>query len=309
MKYQMMLKILFLLLSRDRVSAKFIANRFDLSLRTVYRYIDELSLSDVPIYNIRGRNGGYTIADTFKLPAGYLTDEEIDAICSTLIELNKNLSSSIIETAVYKIKAISKNKALTPAISFSNLIIDGSTWGGQSDYGESLKLLQDAIESKRQLSVTYHNRNGEDTERIVDVHTLVLKQGLWYFYGYCHLRKEFRLFKVGRIQKAKLLEQTFERREIENIEKVLSTSSNEVFEDVDLIINKSVVDDVVEWLGVQSVHKIGGGKITASFKAPINDYLVGKLLSFGGKVKVEAPLKLKNMLLSTVKSIEKSYSK
>lgn len=309
MKYQMMLKILFLLLSRDRVSAKYIADRFELSLRTVYRYIDELSLADVPIYNIRGRNGGYTISDTYKLPAGYLTDEEIDAVCSTLLELNKNLSSSIIETAVFKIKAISKNKSTTPAISFSNLIIDGSTWGGQSVYGESLKLLQDAIDSKRQLSITYANRSGEFTERIVDVHTLVLKQGLWYFYAYCNLRGEFRLFKVGRIQKAKLLNETFTRREIEDIEKVLSTSSDEIDEDIDLIINKSVVDDVVEWLGVQSVHKNQSGIITASFKAPVNNYLVGKLLSFGNKVKVENPVKLKNMLLNAVKSIEKTYSK
>lgn len=305
----MMLKILFLLLSRDRVSAKYIADRFELSLRTVYRYIDELSLADVPIYNIRGRNGGYTISDTYKLPAGYLTDEEIDAVCSTLLELNKNLSSSIIETAVFKIKAISKNKSTTPAISFSNLIIDGSTWGGQSVYGESLKLLQDAIDSKRQLSITYANRSGEFTERIVDVHTLVLKQGLWYFYAYCNLRGEFRLFKVGRIQKAKLLNETFTRREIEDIEKVLSTSSDEIDEDIDLIINKSVVDDVVEWLGVQSVHKNQSGIITASFKAPVNNYLVGKLLSFGNKVKVENPVKLKNMLLNAVKSIEKTYSK
>ena len=57
MKYQRMLRILFLLLSRDKVSAKYIADKYELSLRTVYRYIDELSLANVPIYNVRGRNG------------------------------------------------------------------------------------------------------------------------------------------------------------------------------------------------------------------------------------------------------------
>ncbi len=309
MKYQMMLRILFLLLSRDKVSAKYIANRFDLSLRTVYRYIDELSLSDVPIYNIRGRNGGYTIADTFKLPSGYLTDAEIEAICSTLIELNKDLSSSVIETAVNKIKAISKNKNGTSQISFSNLIIDGSTWGGQSVYGESLKLLQDAIDSKRQLLITYLDRDGETTERTVEVHTLILKQGLWYFYAYCNLRKDFRLFKVGRIQRAKLLEQTFERQNVEGLDKVLATSSGETPEDIDITLTNNVKGEVEEWLGVQSIQTLPNGEICASFKAPVNTYLVGKLLSFGNNVKVVAPIKLKNMMLNTIKLIEDTYSK
>ncbi|MBR6737002.1 MAG: YafY family transcriptional regulator [Clostridia bacterium] len=308
MKYQMMLKILFLLLSRDKVSARFIADRFELSLRTVYRYIDELSLADVPIYNVRGRNGGYTIADTYKLPAGYLSDGEIDTVTTVLNELNKDLSSSVLETAVLKIKAISKRKTEQSAVSFSNLIIDGSTWGGAPVYGESLKLLQDAIDTRRKLLVTYNNRNGEQTERIIDVYTLILKQGLWYFYGYCNLRKEFRLFKVGRIEKAKLLNETFERRETTDIEKVLSTYSEKEPEDVDIVIDKSVKADVEEWLGVGSVHQ-NGNKITASFKMPINDYLVGKLLSFGNKVTVASPIKLKNMIISTVKSIEKTYEK
>ena len=66
MKNQILIDILFLLLSREKVSAKYIAEKFNISTRSVYRYIDELSIP-VPIYNIRGRNGGYTISDTFKI--------------------------------------------------------------------------------------------------------------------------------------------------------------------------------------------------------------------------------------------------
>ena len=62
MKYTMLLKILFLLLSRRKVSARYIADRYELSIRTVYRYIDELSLAGIPIYNERGRNGGYSFS-------------------------------------------------------------------------------------------------------------------------------------------------------------------------------------------------------------------------------------------------------
>ena len=108
MKYSLMLKILFLLLSRKKVSAKYLADRFELSVRTVYRYIDELSLAGVPIYNERGRNGGYSISDTYKLPANYLNEEEIENVINALSGINNDLRSNVLESAILKISAITK---------------------------------------------------------------------------------------------------------------------------------------------------------------------------------------------------------
>ena len=203
MKYQTMLRILFLLLARDRVTAKYIAERFEISLRTVYRYIDELSFANVPIYNVRGRNGGYAIADNYKITSNYLTEEEQEKIISTLTEINKELGSQVLDSAILKISAISK-KGEAVSINLGNLVIDGSGWGSGDVYGTTLKLLQEAIENRAVLNVHYVNRTGDATEREFEPHTLVLKQGLWYCYAYCRLRNEFRLFKVGRIRKCKL---------------------------------------------------------------------------------------------------------
>lgn len=71
MKYQVMIKMLLLLTSRRKVTAREIAERFEISVRSVYRYVEELNVAGVPIDVVRGRYGGIFIADTFKLPSGF----------------------------------------------------------------------------------------------------------------------------------------------------------------------------------------------------------------------------------------------
>ncbi len=307
MKYTMMLKILFLLLSRKKVSAKYIADRYDISIRSVYRYIDELSLANVPIYNERGRNGGYSISESYKIPANFLSSEESEKIISTLLEINKELGSDVLTSAIEKLGSISKISSETPTINFGNLIIDGSAWGVSDAYGETLKILQKAIEEKTLLSICYIDRDGESTERIIEPHVLALKQGLWYVYAYCRLRDTFRLFKVGRIQKIKSINENFSRRELVDLKPVFEKWYDEPDEDIDLILDKSVKANVEEWLGVDKVHVSPSGKITATARLPIDDYLTAKILSFGSKVKVESPKKLKDAVIKTAKSVEDLY--
>ncbi len=308
MKYTMLLRILFLLLARKKISAKYIADRYEISVRTVYRYIDELSLAGVPIYNERGRNGGYAISDTYKLPANFLTEEESERVISALSGLNSELNSDVLESAILKISSISKVYENTTSINFGNLIIDGTAWGSSDGYGQTLKILQKAIEENLALSVTYLDRDGDTTERVIEPHVLALKQGLWYTYSYCRLRNTFRLFKVGRMQKIKVLDEKFSRRETTDIKDVFSKWYDEKDEDIDLLISESVKADVEEWLGVDKISVSPSGKITATAKLPINDYLTAKILSFGDKVKVLSPKKLKEEIIKTAKCIENLYN-
>ena len=307
MKYSLMLKILFLLLSRKKVSAKFLADRFELSVRTVYRYIDELSLAGVPIYNERGRNGGYSISDTYKLPANYLNEEEIENVINALSGINNDLRSSVLESAILKISAITKPVDNSSALSFGNLVIDGTAWGSSDNYSETLKVIQKAIEENLLIQIEYLDRDGKTSNRIIEPHVLALKQGLWYAYSYCHERKDFRLFKIGRIHSLKITSENFIRRDISDMNEVFSKWYGETEEDIDLLVEKSAVDDVIEWLGVDKISSSPSGKITASTRLPINDYLTAKILSFGNKVKVLSPKKLKDAVLKTARSIEDLY--
>ncbi len=306
MKYKILIDILFLLLSREKVSAKYIADRFDISLRTVYRYIDELSLS-VPLYNIRGRNGGIAICDTYKLPASFLTKEESEFLIGTLKGIKDELNSQRLGSIIDKILAISK-KGGDAFLELGNLVIDGGPWGNTENNKAKITLLEKCIEERKVVYVEYLSRQGENSKREIEPHTLVLKEGIWYVYAYCTLRQTFRLFKLGRIIVANELNKTFTRHPLENVGDILETWYNTLKgQDVELLLSEKIKPDIEEWIGVDKVYTLSNGEIRASFNMPIDLNLVGKILSFGNEVKVLEPLSLKKLILSTVDNITKLY--
>lgn len=83
MKFYILSDILFELLLKGKLTAKAISDKHDISVRTVYRYVDTLSMS-VPVYVKRGRNGGIYISDQYKLPMGFMTETEYDAAIDAL---------------------------------------------------------------------------------------------------------------------------------------------------------------------------------------------------------------------------------
>lgn len=89
MKFEAMLKMLFLFLSRRRLTAAFLADQCEISRRTVFRYIEVLSLAGVPIVAEPGRDGGYYISETYRLSAGFLTEKEFEAAVSALSAYNE----------------------------------------------------------------------------------------------------------------------------------------------------------------------------------------------------------------------------
>lgn len=304
MKYQTLIDILFILLSRKKVTAKYLADRFGLSLRSIYRYVDELSLS-VPIYNERGRNGGYSIYESFRLPSAFLTKEESDVTLDTLNTVNKELHSAAVLRVIDKLGAVRKDLNDESKISVGNFIIDGGPWTSDGAFKNTLRILQSAIEEKRALRIKYRDRDGTQTERIVEPHVMVLKQGLWYVYAYCRLRKTFRLFKVGRIAAVKTTDEFFERKPAADIENALKEwYGNLKTEQVELIADEEVRSDLEEWLGVDKVFTAKDGSVRASVSLPIDKTLTAKIMSFMGKVRVLSPEKLKVDVLAAAKAIE-----
>ena len=108
MKYQIMVKMLLMLLARRKVTAGEIASRYEISVRTVYRYMEELAVAGVPVDVIRGRYGGITIADTFRLPSGYLTKDEYSAAINALTAMSSQINDDAVGSALEKLKQQAK---------------------------------------------------------------------------------------------------------------------------------------------------------------------------------------------------------
>ena len=307
MKIQYLIEILILLLSREKVSAKYVADRFSISIRTAYRYFDELSLC-VPIYNERGRNGGYSISKTYKIPSTYFGVDESDFLLNLLNGMNNEVTSPILQRIIDKLTSISKKPKTNLTIDFGNLVIDGGPWGNTDSYKETLTFLESCIENLKQITIDYRDREGLSSRREIEPHTIILKQGLWYCYAYCHLREGFRLFKVGRIEGANLTGKTFTRRSTDNLKDALKDWYESLdCEEMELILDPTVKADIEEWLGVDKVFTKANGEIIASASLPIDATVSSKILSYGNKVKVVAPLKLKEMVIQTAKAVTQLY--
>lgn len=294
MKYELLIKILFYVLSAGRVTTKELADKYEISPRTVLRYMDTLSLAGIPVMSIRGRNGGFKLMDTYVLPVSFMTKEEFDVSLSALESICNQLGSQTLESAIRKLKSVNKKSEGTLNFKSGNLVIDEGEWGKVGSANEKLKLVENAIENKKVLSLDYHDRNGEKTVRLIEPYLVLFKQGVWYVYAYCRLRKDFRLFKVSRIAEASVTGETFDKKDFDATNLDFSLwFDNKDSEEVEFTVDKSARSDVEEWLGISSVSEDGKGVIYAKAKLPIEDSLVSKILSFCGEIKVEKPQSLK----------------
>jgi len=307
MKYEIMIRILFELLSKRSVSAKYLADKFEVSIRSIYRYMQDIEYAGVPLYTTRGNGGGFKIVDTYRISSTFMTMKEFSEVISALSAINDGVSNSVLDSALVKLKAVTKNEYGGFNIESGNLVIDGGSWGDTVGYKSKLKVLQTAIEGNKKLLLKYHDRNGAVTERTVEPHIILFKQGLWYVYAYCHLREEFRLFKTGRIESATILSETFTRRAIQDDEWLNFWKDNVVPAiDVCLEVLDNYKSDVEEWLGVENVS-VENGKNVARAKLPFDQGLVSKIMGFGRGVKVVSPTVLKDEIKKNAEELINNY--
>ncbi|MBO5328853.1 MAG: YafY family transcriptional regulator [Clostridia bacterium] len=302
MKYQVMVKMLMLLLSRRKVTAKEIADRYSISTRSVYRYVEELNVSGIPIDVVRGRFGGLCIADTFKLPVGYFTKAEYDAaiqaVKAMLMQVNDENTASVLEKLTRQMK---NERRDTPVC--GNIIVDGSAWCEGKRFSEKMQLCERAVDEGLRLDIDYISRGGEHTRRIIDPHVLIFKSNVWYVYAFCHTKQSFRTFKIGRIKEISYTGETFVKKQFKREDIPLDFSDTVSKKTrVTLKIDPENLPDVEEWLGVDAVEP-RGKHLYAEIDIPDNEALVNKILSFGGSVKVVAPTELKEKVKKAAKNI------
>lgn len=302
MKYQVMIKILMLLLARKKVTAVEIAEKYEISVRSIYRYVEELCIAGIPIDIARGRYGGLSIADTFKLPVGYFTKEEYNSTINALNAMLSQVSDENARLALEKLQRQIKNERRNLSVS-GNIIIDGGAWCDVKRFSDKMSVCEKAVNESLQLSIDYISRSGEHSKRVIDPHVLIYKGNVWYVYAYCHNKQEFRTFKIGRIKDASFTGHSFEKKKLTREDIPLNftkDTANSV--DVVLEISPSVLPDVEEWLGVDEVEPRKNG-FYAEINLPLDSGLVNKILSFGGGVKVVAPENLKTQVKDAAKKI------
>lgn len=298
--------ILFTLLQKRKVSARELAAKYDVSVRSIYRYVDEMTISGIPVDVLRGQNGGIYISDAFKLPKGLFTKEEYNKAVEAMLAMNEQFSDPALSSAIGKLT--SQMKPEQRDLSFAgNILVDSGAWGDEHRFSEKLALLERAIEECEALEIDYLSREGARTQRRIYPHLLVYKQNIWYVYAYCLLRKQFRLFKLGRMRTIIKTGERFEKMPFKREDvplKFWHGEDNSVFARFE--ISHEALPFAEEWLGVDNVQKLSD-QYFAEVTLPDDESLIGKILSAGPGFKVVSPQPLAERVRLAAERIARSY--
>ena len=287
MKYQIMMDMFFTLLARKQVSAGEFSKRYEISPRSVYRYVDELTVSGVPIDVKQGRGGGIYIPDSYKLPMNFMRKEEYIAAIDAMKAMRGQVENKNLDSAIDKLSRQVKEEIEDSSL-IGDIMVDSSTWGDYR-FTDKIKLLQSAIQSREVLEIDYVSRTGDKTKRKIEPHILIYKQNVWYVYAYCLKRKEFRLFKVGRIRSAQKTGGIFQKRSFSrnDIPLQFSKERGEMTE-IKFLIDEEILPDAEEWLGMECILR-EEGSFTAVVTLPDDEGLIKKILSLGNGIEVVYP--------------------
>ena len=209
------LAVLALLQTHGRLTGAELAQRLEVNVRTLRRYIVMLQDLGIPIDAERGRNGAYVLSAGFKLPPMMFTNEEALALTVGLISARRlNLADTdrAIESALAKLERVmpldlkNRVRALTETIT-----LDSSAVASTPPSEMVLTTMSAAAQLRQRVHIHYHPSQGEDTERDLDAYGLTYYLRKWYVVGYCHLRHDLRSFRLDRIMRANMVNAHFER--------------------------------------------------------------------------------------------------
>lgn len=308
MQAGVMFGILITLLNKRIATRQYLADKFEMSTRTIGRYIDKLAEGGVPVYSLRGVNGGYTIPDDYRMDKSYFTIEELGRIISSLEATRSGFNDKQNDIIIDKITNLKNFKTDEKYfLKSQTLIIDTGTWNNPQKFRNKISVINKAIEQNRTITMSYTDKNDTLSTREFAPYCLALKEGIWYTIGWCYYRNDYRLFKLARINNMSLTENTFVRNDYDVFQKL-----NENFQDKDLVDIKlefwpNVRAEIEEWLGSDAIIQ-QDDKFIASASLYGGNELKRKILSFGSEVKVLSPAILKEEILVECKRIDRSYS-
>lgn len=284
MQESRLFRILYYLLDKGHATAPELAEKFEVSVRTIYRDVDAISSAGIPIYVTTGRNGGIQFLDDYVLNKSFFSESEKLEILSSLQSLSA-VQYPEVDTILNKLGAIFQT-SLTDWID-----VDFSRWGSVAETeNRSFRQLKQAIFENREITFDYHASSGDSCKRSVYPYKLVYKDRAWYLYALCLSRNENRLFRLSRIKNINLTEMHFERKtdtyQYHSVFPMPEEIGNLI--DLELEFTLDVGYRLFDTLDDTAITEHENG-YTVKLTLPENDWLYDFLMSFGSKVTIIRP--------------------
>lgn len=299
MKLDRLIGILSLLLQREKVTAPELAEQFEVSRRTIQRDIESLCRAGIPIATAQGTGGGISIMEGYRVDRTVLTDPEMRAILAGLRSLDSVSGTRRYAQLMEKLSAGAGRLVSGGA----HMLIDLSSWY-KTSLPPKIEMIQGAIEQHRTIRFTYFSPK-EESERTVEPYYLVFHWSTWYVWGWCSMREDFRLFKLGRMTELTTGEPFAPRcAPLPNLE------PERVFPvkyQVTALFDPACRWRLVEEYGVDRFTVDPDGRLRFTGGFPDADSVLSWILTFGEKAELLEPEELRQQLRDLTESLADRY--
>lgn len=301
-----LLGIIYILMNKGTVTAAELAERFEVSVRTIYRDIEALSMAGIPVYTTKGRNGGISLTEQFVLDKMLVSKQEQQQILAALASL-KETGADEGEEILNKLGDFFREKPE------SWVAIDFSDWSGRRK--ELFNQIRDAILNRRVMQFDYYGQYGEMSSRCVEPVQLLFKEYTWYVRAFCRTRQAMRLFKVMRMKRVIVSEETFSPGEkvhspAEDERFAKSTTPREGYAettDITIWIDRKEAYRIYDRFEEEEITVLPDGNFKIQMNCILDDWIYGMILSFGPSAQVLKPKSVKQEIRKRIKKMLKKY--
>lgn len=297
-------------MNHEVVSARVLAKRFAVTVRTIQRDMESLALAGIPVVSSHGPQGGYSIMDTYRMSSQLMSAEDIYFIVTSLKSLSDTFSDRNME------QTLEKMKTLVPSCNpefleekKNKISIDFTLLGGLPKHGEVLRVVRDAVESERLLRFSYTGSSLTETFRTVEPLTAVFKWRSWYLFAWCRLRQDYRLFRVSRIREPEILTGRFIRRPLsfEEFEQLQNQQSPGKTTELVLLFHPFMKALAEEYAAPEDCSLDSEGNLIVKMRIPEDGWLYGLILSYGEYVTVLEPAHVREQVKEIAEKIAGKY--
>ena len=301
MKLNRMLEIVTILLNRKAVTAAELADRFGVSVRTIYRDIDALSASGVPVCTSQGAGGGISIMEDYSVSRTMLSDAERTSVLFALRSLQSTKYPGA-DCALEKLAGIFKTAAA------DWISVDFSPWGSNPNAFNKFNDIKSAILECKVIEIEYINAQNERTTRKIEPLRLDFKYQAWYLWGWCREKRDWRTFRISRIKRAAITDETFDRFAVREPVRPSGDTGKSRSVHCELRFTESALFRLYDDYDDDLIKPNGDGTYTLEVDFPEDDWVYGYILSFGTNVKVIGPEHIKRIIAEKAAQIAKFYN-
>jgi predicted DNA-binding transcriptional regulator YafY len=300
MKLDRLLGILTILLQNDRVSAPFLADKFEVNRRTIGRDVDALCQAGIPVITHQGAGGGISIAKGFKLDKSVLTTDELSGIIAAIKGLGSVSEQTQIERTLDKLGANAD-----AVVSLSEPVVIDLASHYKGNLTRKIEQIKRAIQGARLIEFDYFYEKGESHRRI-EPYFVIFQWSAWYVFGFCTQRQDWRLFKLVRLWNLEICGEHYSPREIPSEKRDFNARFTDNIKLVALF-DASEKYRLVETYGFESFTETPDGlRLETGFTN--RDFLITWLLGFGGKVTVLEPADIAKEIQTAAGKILANYN-